>query len=351
MSSAKALAAAGHDIVCLLCDDNDVWLTPEYYPAARALPAGASLLITELVIHVWWPVMRSIPTDDVEVAVRTNAVNGALMGRAVEWYTAAEIVVLRPAIRPYFFELPDGSWAPSPEFFSVTAELLEARIPREAKRVALLLAYQRDVRLRLCSLAARGLWIEALPAMSATPGSRLIIDGIVPSEGQLANLFGATTGELRRLRAELLAAGVLTIDDAGAWCSEALAQAESRRAVNQTNGAKGGNLSLRRGGGDNRKSTEQAPPVALESVPVAALQVAARLAEWARTELDLGRAVSAFTIQRWIEAGAAEDAIRAVISGATAAKREQVLTWQPGSLAMFTPAVLATIGASPGAQP
>lgn len=111
--------------------------------------------------------------------------------------------------------------------------------------------YRGDAKLRVCSLAARGLWMEFLAIMhEANPRGNLLIENSPPNDRQLAILCGCSLKELRKLKQELLAAGVPSIDGSGIWFSRRMQREEHRSRVNKMNGIKGGNPTLL----DNRKS-------------------------------------------------------------------------------------------------
>src|SRR5664279_3080026 len=69
--------------------------------------------------------------------------------------------------------------------------------------------WRADPALRMCSLAARGLWMEMLAVMhESDPRGSLLINGNNIGTKQLASLCGATLRETIALLKELDAAGV-----------------------------------------------------------------------------------------------------------------------------------------------
>src|SRR5262249_58384065 len=73
--------------------------------------------------------------------------------------------------------------------------------------------WRSDPRLRMCSLAARGLWIELLGFMhEAEPYGHLIIGGAAPSDKQIAKLVGSSISETKRCLEELRNAGVFSVN-------------------------------------------------------------------------------------------------------------------------------------------
>src|SRR5437868_11970261 len=71
--------------------------------------------------------------------------------------------------------------------------------------------WRADQALRLCSAAARGLWLECLCLMhEAEPYGYLLVNGKPVTEAQLAALTGVAAPELAELITELDAAGVFS---------------------------------------------------------------------------------------------------------------------------------------------
>ena len=102
--------------------------------------------------------------------------------------------------------------------------------------------------LRMCSLAARGLWIEMLCLMhEARPHGSLLVNGKPVTAAQLANLVGGGVAEVEGFLAELEEAGVFSRDADGALYSRRMRRDEERAAVNRVNGRAGGNPSLKQG--------------------------------------------------------------------------------------------------------
>lgn len=71
--------------------------------------------------------------------------------------------------------------------------------------------WRSDPALRMCRLAARGLWIEMIALMhEAVPYGYLLVSGRSPTDAQLAVLAGATPDQIPELIGELDAAGVFS---------------------------------------------------------------------------------------------------------------------------------------------
>ena len=85
--------------------------------------------------------------------------------------------------------------------------------------------------LRVCSLAARGLWTDMLCLMWDSPDrGRLIIAERAPSTAMIARLVGTTEQEVESLLAELDESGVLSRDDNGAIYSRRMVREEHDRS-------------------------------------------------------------------------------------------------------------------------
>jgi hypothetical protein len=76
--------------------------------------------------------------------------------------------------------------------------------------------WRADPRLRICSLAARGLWMDMLCVMhEAEPRGSLLINGRAVDGNQLALLIGIPLAEAVRLLCELEGAGVFSREGNG----------------------------------------------------------------------------------------------------------------------------------------
>jgi len=72
--------------------------------------------------------------------------------------------------------------------------------------------WRADVPLRMCSYAARGLWVDLLSLMheSATYGF-LLVEGVIPTVRQLAGLLGGSERKIKPLLMELGKANVYSV--------------------------------------------------------------------------------------------------------------------------------------------
>jgi hypothetical protein len=107
--------------------------------------------------------------------------------------------------------------------------------------------WRADEKLRLCSLAARGLWIEMLALMHRSERyGQLLISGHVPTDAQLAVQVGAPPNEISALLAELGSAGVFSRAASGAIYSRRMTRDAKKAKIARANGKSGGNPNLRK---------------------------------------------------------------------------------------------------------
>jgi hypothetical protein len=105
--------------------------------------------------------------------------------------------------------------------------------------------WRADEKLRMCSLAARGLWMEMLAIMHRSDRyGQLLVGGNVPTPAQLAVQAGSSETEVEALLAELRNAGVFSVSGAGAIYSRRMIRDEKRAQNARKNGKSGGNPSL-----------------------------------------------------------------------------------------------------------
>lgn len=130
--------------------------------------------------------------------------------------------------------------------------------------------WRSDPRLRMCGLAARGLWIELIALMhEAVPYGHLLVSGLSPTDAQLAVLAGAPSDQIPGLLGELEAAGVFSRTGAGVIYSRKMTRMAKKAAIARKNGKNGGNPSLRKEKGnhasDNQNPTGTDKPQKLET--------------------------------------------------------------------------------------
>lgn len=126
--------------------------------------------------------------------------------------------------------------------------------------------WRADPSLRMCSLAARGLWMEMLCVMhEAQPYGSLLVKGQAVTKRQLASLAGATEKETVAALKELEDAGVFSRDEDGTVFSRRMRRDVEKAERDKANGKLGGNPHFKRGinqhvnGGDNPDVKAQKP--------------------------------------------------------------------------------------------
>ena len=105
--------------------------------------------------------------------------------------------------------------------------------------------WRSDPALRMCSMAARGLWIEMIALMhEATPYGHLLVSGRSPTDAQLAVLAGAPSDQIPELLGELDSAGVFSRTREGVIYSRKMTRTAKKAAIARKNGKNGGNPTL-----------------------------------------------------------------------------------------------------------
>jgi len=105
--------------------------------------------------------------------------------------------------------------------------------------------WRSDPRLRMCGIAARGLWIEMIALMhEAVPYGHLIVSGHSPTDAQLAVLAGMPSAQVPELLGELESAGVFSRTREGVIYSRKLTRMAKKAATARKNGKNGGNPNL-----------------------------------------------------------------------------------------------------------
>lgn len=107
--------------------------------------------------------------------------------------------------------------------------------------------WRADPRLRMCSLAARGLWIELIGYMhEGEPYGYLTINDVAPSIEDIAALVGRPLGEVRKAMAELELRQVYSTDALqGTPYSRRMVRDKVKAERDRENGKGGGNPKLR----------------------------------------------------------------------------------------------------------
>lgn len=106
--------------------------------------------------------------------------------------------------------------------------------------------WRGDEGLRVCGLAARGLWIELLAIMhGGQPYGHLAINGRAPSSKQIASLVGMTSEkEVVALLRELEEAGVSSRSEDGLIYCRRMIRDNAARIAGKETGSRGGNPTL-----------------------------------------------------------------------------------------------------------
>jgi hypothetical protein len=100
--------------------------------------------------------------------------------------------------------------------------------------------WRNDQALKLCSLAARGLWIELMCLMhAAEPYGHLVFNGSPMSSGQVARLIGESERDVKRWLDELIANKVCSVDAAGVLFSRRMVRDERVRNARGNGGQAG----------------------------------------------------------------------------------------------------------------
>lgn len=179
--------------------------------------------------------------------------------------------------------------------------------------------WRSDQALRVCSLAARGLWIEMLCVMhTAIPYGHLLINGSPVSDTQLAMLAGIPSEQVAALVGELETAGVFSRTSKGVIYSRRMTRDEKKAVLARKNGKAGGNPNLCKTkpnpppdnppdnphvNGEDKAQRPEARSQKEErgggSAGAGAREVAARVAELTRLPMT-GRNVA--TVEAWLAA-------------------------------------------------
>lgn len=108
--------------------------------------------------------------------------------------------------------------------------------------------WRADPRLRSCSLAARGLWVDMITYMhEGEPYGHLTLDGKAPDVKGIASLVARPVPEVKKALAELETRNVFSRSAAGAIVSRRMVRDQAKAEKDQKNGKGGGNPNLRSG--------------------------------------------------------------------------------------------------------
>lgn len=108
--------------------------------------------------------------------------------------------------------------------------------------------WRADPRLRVCSFAARGLWIDLISYMhEGEPYGHLTIDGMKPSIDDIAVLVGGSKNDVIKLLAELERRQVYSRNEHGVIYSRRMVRDNEKALADSQNGKNGGHPDIRRG--------------------------------------------------------------------------------------------------------
>lgn len=108
--------------------------------------------------------------------------------------------------------------------------------------------WRADPRLRMCSLAARGLWIDLISYMhEGQPYGHLTVDSVQPTLNDIAALVARPVHDVRKALAELEAKQVFSRAESGAIYSRRMVRDKAKADADARNGRDGGNPSLTKG--------------------------------------------------------------------------------------------------------
>ena len=106
--------------------------------------------------------------------------------------------------------------------------------------------WRADPALRMCSFAARGLWVDLMTLMhEAEPYGHLLVSGKAPNARQLSGLLGGSAKEIEGLIGELEEAGVFSKTEGGIVFSRRMTRDHAKAQTDKANGRKGGNPSVK----------------------------------------------------------------------------------------------------------
>lgn len=118
--------------------------------------------------------------------------------------------------------------------------------------------WRSDARLRLCSAAARGVWIDLMSfMMEAQPFGSLLINGERPTIEQIAALTVTPVRIVKKGMEELERNGVYSVDPDGTIYSRRMRRDAQRAAEATLNGKKGGNPKLKGHDGPDDKPKDK----------------------------------------------------------------------------------------------
>lgn len=118
--------------------------------------------------------------------------------------------------------------------------------------------WRSDPRLRLCSAASRGVWIDLITIMmEAEPFGHLLVNGAAPTEQEIAALTVTSTAVIRKAMAELAEKGVYSKTPEGVIYSRRMVKDAARLAEAREHGKRGGNPRLKGRSGEEDNAPDK----------------------------------------------------------------------------------------------
>lgn len=218
--------------------------------------------------------------------------------------------------------------------------------------------WRADAMLRLCSIAARGLWAEMMCIMhEAERYGSLLVNGKRIDKRQLAGLAGITEKECTALLIELEGHGVFSRDDDGTIYSRRMRRDFEKAERDKENGKSGGNPSLKGGvnpqdnGGDKAQRPEargqiddddgdaRARPPLISAEANKLADECAKIAGHDLAFIPPSWCGAAYRAQEWINQGWPADLILESVRSQAAKKRDG----QAKSITYFEPGIATAI--------
>lgn len=123
--------------------------------------------------------------------------------------------------------------------------------------------WRAEPRLRMCSLSARGLWIDLITYMhEGQPYGHFTIEGVAPDLDGMASLVSRPLDEVKAALGELEARQVFSRSESGVIFSRRMVRDRQKALDDAENGKQGGNPRLKQGvnppdnGGDKAHNPE-----------------------------------------------------------------------------------------------
>lgn len=121
--------------------------------------------------------------------------------------------------------------------------------------------WRKDVQLRSCSIAARGLWVDLMCVMhDCEPYGHLVLNGRPMTHAQISGQIGLPPAQVKKLLQELIENGVARLTDEGVIFSKRMVhdeQVRNARAAGGKDGAEHGQKGAEHGRKGGRPKTDK----------------------------------------------------------------------------------------------